>query len=190
MLPDQSGVDPRPVNDLVIRAHGPFPQFRLVLFAVVAVWGSVSFVAWNPIKTPAAIVGWLLYTGILAAMALLVSLMLDRLTLSLSPAGITWKTRPRRAAVSGGFPGPQGFQPLDAVTSIFDPGNGLGIGFSDGSQIVIGNGPFGRSRVRAFAQQLSLLTGKQVQQLSMDDRLARVPDDLRAEFEKTRNRKS
>lgn len=175
---------------MVIRAHGPFPQFRLVLFAVVAVWGSASFVAWNPIKTPAAVEGWLLYTGILAAIALMVSLMVDRLTLSLSPAGITWKTRPRRAAASEGFPGPQGFQPLAAVTSISDPGNGLGIGFSDGSQIVIGNGQFGRSRVRAFAHQLSVLTGKDVQQLSMDDRLALVPDDLRAEFDKTLKRRS
>ncbi|MHB8614310.1 MAG: hypothetical protein ACYDAL_18110 [Candidatus Dormibacteraceae bacterium] len=106
------------MNDLVIRAHGPFPQFRLVLFAVVVVWGAASFVAWNPIGTPAAAEGWLLYTGILAAIAFLVSLRVDRHTLSLSPAGITWKSRPQRAAAGGGFPGPQGYQPLAAVTSI------------------------------------------------------------------------
>jgi hypothetical protein len=54
---------------------------------------------------------------------------------------------------------------------------------------VIGNGQFGRSRVRAFAQQLSARTGKEVQRLSMDHRLALLPDDLRAEFVKTLNRK-
>jgi hypothetical protein len=155
----------------------------------VVVWGAASFVAWNPIKTSAAVEGWLLYTGILAAMALLVSLRVDRHTLSLSPPGIAWKSRPRRAAARGGFPSPEGFQSLDAITSIVDPGNGLGIGFSDGSQIVIGNGQFGRSRVRAFAQQLSARTGKEVQRLSMDHRLALLPDDLRAEFVKTLNRK-
>src|SRR5438270_3341595 len=136
MLQDHGAGDSRHLNPLVIRAHGPFPQFRLVLFAVVAVWASASFIARNPMRTPAAGAGWLLYTGILAAIALVVALMVDRRTLSLSPAGITWKTKPHRAAASGGFPRPQGFQPLAAVTSIFDSGNGLGIAFSDGSQIV------------------------------------------------------
>jgi hypothetical protein len=44
--------------------------------------------------------------------------------------------------------------------------------------------------VRAFARQLSVLTGKDVQQLSMDEGLALVPDDLRAELDKAFKRKT